>query len=400
MNYLVAVDDCFLDAPGGMGRVAWDIGMQMRDAGHRVAMLCTRRGKAADASELSEAEGVTIARYSRPVLPFWHPGRIGRVAAEGAAVARRNLSTCRWDVIHIHAPFTGAAARRAFGAGPRYVYTVHSPTVQELQVNWRNEGWRGRVKLALGQGSLLRLEGGLLRQCQAIHTLSRYTRDQLESLYGIGDRVTIVPHWRRPELKRAHTQAEARRLLGWPADERILFTLRQFKPRNGIDLAIRAIGPLAKRGKCWFMIGGDGSLRPAFEQLARDLGVAERVRFLGRISDEALGLAYQAADLFVLPTLALECFGLIILEAFAFGCPVLSTDAGAIPETVRPVMPGFIVPAGNVDALRERVEAYLSGGLQTPAAEELIRYTKERFDRSVIVPQLMALMEPGACVSS
>lgn len=400
MNYLVAVDNCFLDAPGGMARVAWDIALQMRDAGHRVGMLCTRRGKAIDAPEFTETDGVAIARYSRPALPFWHPGRIRRVAAEGAAVARRSLGMCRWDVIHIHAPFTGAAARQAFGPGPRYVYTVHSPVVQELRVNWRSQGWPGRVKLAFGQPSVLRLEGGLLRQCQAIHALSQYTRDQLEKLYGLGDRVSVIPHWRRPEFSRTHTRAEARRLLGWPADEKILFSLRQFKPRNGIDIAIRAIGPLAQKGKCWFMLGGDGALRPAFERLARDLGVTDRVRFLGRISDEELGLAYEAADLFVLPTLALECFGLIILEAFAFGCPVLSTDAGAIPETVRPVMPDFIVPAGDVGALRERVEAYLSGALTTPSADELVRYTVERFGSSVIVPRIMALMEGGSCASS
>ena len=54
---------------------------------------------------------------------------------------------------------------------------------------------------------------------------------------------------------------------------------------------------------------------------------------------KGMALWYEAADLFVLPTTALECFGLITMEAFAHGCPVLSTDAAAVPESMRPIMP-------------------------------------------------------------
>ena len=70
-----------------------------------------------------------------------------------------------------------------------------------------------------------------------------------------------------------------------------------------------------------FYIGGDGELRPSLERLSAELGATEKIRFTGRLSDEDLLLAYQAADLFVLPTLALECFGLISIEAMSFGCP-------------------------------------------------------------------------------
>lgn len=145
-----------------------------------------------------------------------------------------------------------------------------------------------------------------------------------------------------------------------------------------------------------FMIGGDGSLRPIFEQLVRDLGVANRIQFLGRIPDEKVALAYEAADLFVLPTRALECFGLIIQEAFAYGCPVLSSDAGAIPETMNPIMPEFVVPAGDVDVLRSKIEAFLDGRLVAPAPAKLLAHMDERFSSEVIVPRLMKWIEGSA----
>lgn len=295
-----------------MARVAWDVAMVMRDRGHKVTMLCAKGHTQTDAALPEESEGIRIVRYERPVLPSWHPRRADRLIAAAADTARSRLGREKWDVIHIHSPFTGLGVVEALAPGPRLVYTMHSPILMEQAINWKSQGLVGKVKLLLGRGTLNRIEGGLLRRCDAIQTLSQFTRDQIERLYGLGSRVTVIPHWRRPELKREHSKQEARKRLGWPADDKIIFTLRHLGPRNGVDIGIRAIAPFAQRNECWFMIGGRGSLRPAFEKLAQDLNASHRINFLGRLSDDELNLAYQAADLFLLPTLALECFGLII----------------------------------------------------------------------------------------
>lgn len=391
MDYLSAVDSCFIDRPGGMERVAWDATLAMRDRGHRVAVLCARQDKFAQAT--SEVDGVPVFRYQRPALPAWHPRRDERAIAAAAAEARRVLGGTEWDIVHMHSPFTGAGVMRAMGKGPRYVFTVHSPVVLEQRINWSGQGPVGRVKLALGQGRLRRLERSLLERSDAIQTLSKFTRDQVQRFHGLGDRVTVVPHWRRPELKRSRTKAEARRELGWPIDARVLFTVRRHAARYGIDDAIRAIGPAARSQRCLFVIAGDGPMRPQLEALAAEQGAGDAIRFVGRLDDPQLALCYEAADLFVLPTRALECFGLITQEALAFGCPVLSTDCCAIPETMEPILPSFIVPAGDVGALRDKVEAFLEGKLIAPAPDDLARYAVEHYDESVILPRLVALLE-------
>ncbi len=172
--------------------------------------------------------------------------------------------------------------------------------------------------------------------------------------------------------------------------------MRIHGPRYGLDVAIKAIGPLTKSHGCRFYIGGDGPLRPTLEALARELGVSDRVRFMGRLSDPDLKLAYQAADLFVLPTLALECFGLITVEAMSFGVPVIGTDAGATPEILEPLLPNYIVPAGDVATLAERVRSFLDGKLVTPDEQTIIDHIESRFSRDVVAPRLVEMLESAA----
>ncbi len=394
MNYLVAVDDGFFDIPGGMGRVAWDVALLMRDRGHRVAFFCTKRKP--DSPPRETIEGVEIFRYQRPRLPAWHPRRDARAIEVAADAVRAALgSGPRWDVVHMHSPLTGAGVIAGLGAGPRYVYTMHSPVVLEQRINWAAAGLIGQLKLWFGLKRLNRLEERVLQPCDAIQTLSQYTKTQIGKLHGPDwlERVRVVPHWRRPELQRKHTKLQARRQLGWPLEKPLLLTVRRHGPRYGIDVAIRAVAPLLEKHDAYFYIGGDGALRPALEALSRKLGISKRVPFLGRLSDAQLALAYEAADLFVLPTRALECFGLIIQEAFAYGCPVLSSDAGAIPELMQPILPQFIVPAGDVAALQHKLAQFLDGQLLPPPPEQLVQHVNALHSREVITPQIVDLLE-------
>lgn len=374
-----------------MARVAWDVAREMKSRGYRVSVLCGKRRP--DAPDESEHEGIRIVRYNRPQLPSWHPRRAERLIESAEARARSSLRGDRPQIVHMHSTFTGVGAIRAMGEGPRYVYTMHSPAVLEQRINWASQGWTGGLKLLLGKGRLRRIERTALEPSVAIQTLSEYTRRQIEAFHGMGSRVTVIPHWRRESDRRTMTKAEARRRLGWSKDEPILFTIRRHGPRYGLDLAIQAAAPLLPEFKAWLVVAGDGPLRKRFEELAQDLNVQDRVSFPGRLSDEDLSLAYQAADLFILPTLALECFGLIIIEAFSYGCPVLSSDVCAIPETMKPIMPDFLFPTGNVEALRAKLLGFLAGKLVAPPSEELVEYVDRQFSWEALWPRMASLLE-------
>ena len=141
-----------------------------------------------------------------------------------------------------------------------------------------------------------------------------------------------------------------------------ILTVRNLVRRMGLDALIDAAILLKESGIDFELgIGGEGPLNQELRNLARPLGAA--CRFLGRIPEEKLPEYYRAADLFVLPTAAIEGFGLVILEAFASGTPVLGTPIGAIPELV-----GL------------QGEGYLSTGITAPEIADAIRHFLTRPD--------------------
>jgi phosphatidylinositol alpha-1,6-mannosyltransferase len=106
---------------------------------------------------------------------------------------------------------------------------------------------------------------------------------------------------------------------------------------------------------------GDGPERTALEAQCVDLGIKDRVAFLGRIERPSLDTFYQNADLFCLPSRHLESkgdvegLGLVFLEAQQRAVPVVGTDSGGIPEAVSDGGTGLIVEEGNSSALREAI---------------------------------------------
>jgi glycosyltransferase involved in cell wall biosynthesis len=87
---------------------------------------------------------------------------------------------------------------------------------------------------------------------------------------------------------------------------------------------------------------GTGSLEERLRRLSSNLGLEGRVRFVGQVLDDELRDWYRAADLFVLPTVAYEGFGMATVEALASGTPVVGTPVGATPELLRPLNPRLV----------------------------------------------------------
>lgn len=112
-----------------------------------------------------------------------------------------------------------------------------------------------------------------------------------------------------------------------PADKiKLLFVGRLF-PEKSVDTLIKAIPYIIKQHpNTHAMIVGGGHLRPKLEKLARTLGVEKNVTFLGLVSEEDKILAYNASDIFILPSLA-ELEGMVVLEAMACGKPIVVSDA-------------------------------------------------------------------------
>jgi glycosyltransferase involved in cell wall biosynthesis len=106
-------------------------------------------------------------------------------------------------------------------------------------------------------------------------------------------------------------------------------------------------------------VSGDGTERAAIARRAKDLGLAGRVFLLGKVGESELRALYAAADLFVLPTVAYEGFGMSTVEALAHGTPVLGTRVGATPEILSRFGDEFMVPEASAPALAAGIERLL-----------------------------------------
>ncbi|MCE2725696.1 MAG: glycosyltransferase family 4 protein [Planctomycetaceae bacterium] len=397
MKILVVADYFFPCQPGGLARVAWDVAQALARRGHDVELVAAGAGDSAASTTTTVVEGVLCHLFRRPLFANWDPRRLTAAVAAYAGQVSRALAGKQFDVIHFHSIFTGAAVLRAMKQAPQraaLVYTVHSPVVQEQRLTWSQQGLVGFVNQAVGIPVARRMERRLLACAHATHVLSRFTANELAREHPqVRFPCQLIPHFFYGEWRRRLTRAEARSRLGWPSNRPALFTVRQLRHRYGIDDAITAVAPLAAAGRCTFHIAGDGPNMGKLRTQIDDSGCRESITLMGRLPDDTLQVGYQAADLFLLPTRALECFGLISLEAMSFGLPVLGTNVGAIPEVIGPVLPGFLSPPGDPEAFRAKITDYLDGRIIPPAEEVIRGHVTANYSELAVMTQYELLYE-------
>ncbi|WP_067825229.1 glycosyltransferase family 4 protein [Nocardia inohanensis] len=145
-----------------------------------------------------------------------------------------------------------------------------------------------------------------------------------------------------------------------PATENgVVLCVRRLERRMGIDVLIRAWATVrAAHPHARLVIVGTGTAEPELRALARG---DDSIVFTGAVSDEQLTELYVRSELTVVPSLALEGFGLIALESLAAGRAPIVSDCGGLPDSVRELDASLIVPPGDADALAARLDAGLAG---------------------------------------
>jgi glycosyltransferase involved in cell wall biosynthesis len=138
----------------------------------------------------------------------------------------------------------------------------------------------------------------------------------------------------------------------------IVLFVGRLVPYKGVDILLQAVKELDAVA----LIVGDGPMRSGLEALAQQLGISDRVRFLGSVADAELAALYRACSVFVLPSVTRqEAFGVVQLEAMAAGRPVVSTDVGTgVGWVNRHGETGYVVPPRDPVALREGIRRLLA----------------------------------------
>jgi glycosyltransferase involved in cell wall biosynthesis len=117
------------------------------------------------------------------------------------------------------------------------------------------------------------------------------------------------------------------------------------------------------------------------------------VRLLGFVPDESLPSAYRAADLSVVPTVALEGFGLIVVESLAAGTPCLVTPVGGLPEAVSGLSRALILRSTGAEAIADGLGDALTGVTPMPGPRECVDFARRNFDWPVIAERVRLVYE-------
>jgi glycosyltransferase involved in cell wall biosynthesis len=246
-----------------------------------------------------------------------------------------------------------AAVRLGAKLGKPVVITARGTDVNLIP---EGSGPRRMILEAAGRAA------GIVCVCQAL-------KDALVRLGVPADRVTVLRNGVDLQKFRPVDRAEARRALGF--ERPTLLAVGHLIPRKGVDLAIRALPSLSG---CGLEIVGSGPEEARLRALAAELGVADRVRFAGRVAQEQLPSWYTAADALVLAS-DREGWANVLLESMACGTPVIATNVWGNPEVVTAPEAGVLMRDRSPEALADAAR----GLLASPPDRAATRRYAERF---------------------
>lgn len=359
---------------GGLGRYFYEMLEMFSLDGHR--------GSAIVSSCKPWSAGNITARSMAPkgasLLRRWR----GAVA-----MARQELRGGDIDVVNAHFALYAFPWLRDIPKNVPLVVNFHGPWAEEISAESSN--WKRRMVAMIAR----RMEKTVYRRADLLVTLSSAFREVLIRDYGVSARrIYVVPGGvdTRKYLD-APPLHEARVALGWPADRPIFLAVRRLAKRMGLEMLIEAIRKArVAHPEVLLLIGGKGAEQASLQDLIETHGLGDNVRLLGFIPDEDLPLAYAAADCSVVPTVALEGFGLIIVESLASGTPVLGTPVGAIPEILTGLDENLLFSAVSADALADRMNAVLDGKVVLPGRETCRAYARQ-YSWPNVMPKLLEI---------
>ena len=228
-------------------------------------------------------------------------------------------------------------------------------------------------------------------ESDGLTAVSEYLKDQTVRDFSVPQsRIEVIPNFIDTEVWRPGRVPCHREKLA-PGGEKIVMHISNFRAVKRVGDVVEIFLRIQRKVPARLVLVGDGPDRPRVLQRAAELGLQDKVLFLGKHAsvDELL----SCADLFLLPS-EKESFGLAALEAMACGAPVVASSVGGLPEVIDHEETGFLFDIGAVDEMAEAGVRLLSDDVLHGRVAEAARATAvERFSARSVVPLYEALYE-------
>jgi len=351
---------------GGSGVVATELGKALADNGHQVHFVTYNQPARLDFfSENLFYHEVAVSKYPLFEYPPYE-----------LALASRLVDVVRFeklDILHVHYAIPHASA--AFMAKQILMtYGIYIPVVTTLHGTDITLVGKDRTYQPVVTFSINKSDG--------VTAVSENLRKDTYDFFEIENEIRVIPNFIDMQRFSLKAKDHFKKAIA-PAGEKILIHTSNFRKVKRTMDVIKIFAKVIERIPSKLLMVGDGGERTECEQLARDLGVSDNVRFLGK--QDAIEEILSVSDLFLMPSQS-ESFGLAALEAMACKVPVVSSNAGGLPELNVDGVTGFLKEIGDIDGMAESAIYILEDENRLKTFKENSLARAKEFDLSIILP--------------
>jgi N-acetyl-alpha-D-glucosaminyl L-malate synthase BshA len=359
---------------GGSGAVATELGLELARRGHEIHFITYDSPFRLRGYEERVFFHQVETRMGRYPLFDHYPYTLALASKQHEVAVREQL-----DVLHVHYAIphaTTAFLAREMLRGERDLRVITTLHGTDITLVGQESHFYAITKFSI-------------ERSDAVTAVSSYLRDETYRAFGcVSCDLKLIPNF--VNLREYQPGEPIGRLGLAPDGHKLVTHVSNFREVKRVKDVIRVFTRIHRAMPATLVMIGDGPERVDAETEARDLGVGQDVKFLGRLDSVASLL--QASDLFVLPSQT-ESFGLAALEAMACGSPVVASRAGGLPEVVDDGVNGILEPVGSVEAMGRRAIELLRDPARHGAMRDAAIKKAREFSADAIVPMYEALYQ-------
>jgi N-acetyl-alpha-D-glucosaminyl L-malate synthase BshA len=350
---------------GGSGVVATELGKALAQKGHQVHFITYSQPARLDFFN----ENLFYHEVYIPSYPLF------QYAPYELALASKMVDIVQFeklDVLHVHYAIPHASA--AYMA-KQILKTkgIHIPVITTLHGT--------DITLVGKDASFEPVVTFSINQSDGVTAVSDSLRAETYDFFPIEKDIEVIPNFINLDKFKRQRKEHFKMAIS-PNNEKLLVHTSNFRTVKRVEDVIRIFAKVSQQIPSKLLLVGDGPERPKMEKLCRELKICQDVRFLGKL--EAVEEVLSVADLFLMPS-EKESFGLAALEAMACEVPVISSNAGGIPELNINGVTGFVSPVGDVDDM-VRNALYVLDDANLPTFKANAYARAKDFDVDTIVP--------------
>lgn len=350
---------------GGSGVVATELGKALAQNGHQVHFITYQQPPRLDFFN----ENVFYHEVNIPSYPLFQfpPYETALASAMVNVVMNENV-----DLLHVHyaIPHASAAymAKMILRSQGRHVPVVTTLHGTDITLVGKDASYEPVVTFSINESD-------------GVTAVSENLRADTYKHFAITREIEVIPNF--VDLSRFRRQNKDHfKTAICPNGEKLVVHTSNFRRVKRIDDAVMVFYHLRQQIPVKLLLAGDGPERTRIQQLCRELGISEDVRFLGKL--DAVEEILSVADLFLMPS-ENESFGLAALEALACEVPLITSNAGGLPELNIPGVTGFLSPVGDIDDMVKNA-LYILDDENLPRFKENALARAKDFELSKILP--------------